>query len=186
MSPEPERRGPIRVGVSTCLLGESVRYDGGHKRERFVAEELAGAVELVPVCPEVELGLGVPREPIRLVGSPDGLRLVGEASGRDHGERMRAFARERVRRLAGLGLCGYVLKSGSPSCGLAAVPVWAGGPEGEGELRLDGRGLFAAALCDGLPDLPVEEEHRLREPARRERWLARVRAFHRRARGGHP
>ncbi len=169
---------PLRVGVSSCLLGEAVRWDGGHKREAFLFDGLGADVELIAVCPELELGLGVPREPIRLVdaGPGKGLRLVAEASGRDHTQAMADFSRERVGQLADLSLSGYVLKRRSPSCGVLGVPIWSG--DGKSVPRLDGRGLFAAALHEVLPELPIEEEHHLRDPARREEWMARVLAYH--------
>ncbi len=176
---------PLRIGVSSCLLGERVRWDGGHKRDAFLAGELAPFVEWVPVCPELELGMGVPREPIRLVGRAGGARarapggaraagahprLVGERNGRDWSGPMRAWARPRVRALAALGLCGYVLKQGSPSCGLERVAVWSAA----GRAARRGRGLFAEALLEGLPLLPVEEERRLADPCVRDHWLERI------------
>src|SRR5690606_4696456 len=111
-------RAPIRIGISSCLLGHAVRWDGGHKRDAFLVERLGRFVEWVPVCPELELGMGVPREPIRLVARGAGIRLVSVSGGVDWTARMRAFAQRRVRALARLGLCGYVLKARSPSCGL--------------------------------------------------------------------
>ncbi len=170
--------------MSSCLLGETVRWDGGHKREDFLVDGLGARAKLIPVCPEMELGLGVPREPIRLVdtGPGEAPRLVAETSGHDHSQAMRAFAAGRVRELARLSLSGFILKRGSPSCGLVAVPVWPGEgpPEGEGVPSPKGRGLFAAVLKDAFPELPMEEEHRLRDPARREAWMTRVLAYHRR------
>jgi uncharacterized protein YbbK (DUF523 family) len=165
----------LRLGVSACLLGERVRYDGGHKREAFLTDVLGPHVEWVAVCPEVELGLGVPRPTLRLEGRVRAPRLVQESTGDDLGARMRGYARRRVRALERLELDGYVLKRGSPSCGLAGVPVHRVG----GAPRA-GRGLFAAALTARLPRLPVEEEGRLTDPALRARFLARVLARARR------
>lgn len=162
---------PIRIGISSCLLGEEVRFDGGHKRDAFLTETFGRYVEWVPVCPEVEIGLGTPRESIRLVRSPRGVRLVGPRSGRDLTERMRRYARRRVRELGAADLDGYVLKKDSPSCGLHRVRVY--GADGEPPVR-DGRGLFAAELADRLADLPVEEEGRLSDPRLRENWVERV------------
>jgi uncharacterized protein YbgA (DUF1722 family)/uncharacterized protein YbbK (DUF523 family) len=168
---------PIRIGVSTCLLGSSVRWDGGHKRDAFLVDRLGPFVEWVPVCPEVEIGLGVPREPIHLARERGGgpLRLVASRSGTDWTARMQRFGERRARELEGLDLCGYVLKKGSPSCGLERVPVRnaAGMPE------KNGRGLFAAALLDAAPLLPVEEEGRLTDPRLREGWIERVFAYRR-------
>src|SRR4051812_20090170 len=160
----------VRLGVSACLLGERVRYDGGHKRDAFLTDVLGPHVEWVPVCPEVEVGLGVPRPTLRLEGAPTAPRLVQEAGGGDLTSRMRDYATRRVSELVRLELDGYVLKRGSPSCGLFGVLVHheADAPSD------DGRGLFAAALVERLPMLPVEEEGRLGDPALRERFMERV------------
>jgi uncharacterized protein YbgA (DUF1722 family)/uncharacterized protein YbbK (DUF523 family) len=163
----PER---IRLGVSACLLGESVRYDGGHKRDDFLTRILGNYVEWVPVCPEVDIGLGVPRATLRLVGSPESPRLVQEATGEDLTDRLRAYAQGRLRELERLELDGYVLKRGSPSCGLFRVRVY----QGAGAPSAAGRGLFAAALVEGLPMLPIEEEGRLTDPGIRENFIERV------------
>ena len=112
---------PIRVGISSCLLGEEVRYDGGHQKDPYITGVLARHFSWVPVCPELEVGMGVPREPIRLVGAPDAPRLLGVTTGTDHTERMGAFARRRVQELGRRGLSGYVLKRASPSCGMERV-----------------------------------------------------------------
>jgi uncharacterized protein YbbK (DUF523 family) len=114
----------IRLGVSACLLGQTVRYDGGHKRDPFLIDTLGPFVEWVPVCPEVEIGLGVPRDTIRLVGDAAAPRLVVEKTGEDLTARMRRYARSRVTELQSLALDGYVLKRGSPSCGLFRVRVY--------------------------------------------------------------
>ena len=160
----------IRLGVSACLLGESVRYDGGHKRDAFLTDVLGPHVDWVPVCPEVELGLGVPRPTLRLAGSPKTPRLLQEASGEDLTARMRAYAAARVSELERMDLDGYVLKRASPSCGLFRVRVY----REHGAPGADGRGLFAAALVEGLPMLPVEEEGRLTDPGLRENFIERV------------
>jgi uncharacterized protein YbgA (DUF1722 family)/uncharacterized protein YbbK (DUF523 family) len=160
----------IRLGVSSCLLGEEVRFDGGHKHDRFLTDVLGRHVEWVPVCPEVELGLGVPRDTLRLVGMPDAPRLVQEKTGEDLTARMQRYARDRVRELAALELDGYVLKRASPSCGLLRVRVY----RDNGVPAADGRGLFAETLVAALPALPVEEEGRLNDPALRENFIERV------------
>lgn len=166
-----------RVGVSACLLGREVRYDGQHRRDAFLLDVLGRLVEWVPVCPEVELGMGVPREPIRLVGRPGAPRLVAERSGRDHTEAMRAYAERRVAALAVEGLAGYVTKASSPSCGLEGVRVW---PDTDGgSPRPEGAGAFAAVLRARLPLLPIEEEGRLRDPALYDRFVERVFAYDR-------
>ncbi len=163
-----------RVGISRCLLGDEVRYDGGHKRDALLISTLGSLVEWVPVCPEVEAGMGTPREAIDLVASDDGVaagaarvRLLGVKSRTDWTETMTTFSTARVRALADLD--GYVLKADSPSCGLEPVRV-----HRRDEVSRDGRGLFAEALVKAFPDLPVEEEGRLRDAVVRERFIARV------------
>ena len=177
----------IRLGISSCLLGERVRWNGGHKRDAFLADVLGPRVEWVPVCPEVELGLGVPRPPIRLERADGGVRLRVVKGGDDLTARMRAHAAWRARTLGPLALDGYVLKSRSPSCGLARVPVH----DAHGASTETGRGLFAEALAEAFPSMPMEDEARLARPAVREHFLerlcaaARWRAFTRgRARAG--
>jgi uncharacterized protein YbgA (DUF1722 family)/uncharacterized protein YbbK (DUF523 family) len=165
----------IRLGISSCLLGSPVRFDGGHKRDRFLTDQLGPFVEWVPVCPEVELGMGVPRETVRLVRDGEDLRMLAVRSGTDHTRAMRAFAERRVRELAALDLCGYVLKKDSPSCGLLRVRVHSG----RGMPERKGRGLFAEALTRAFPHLPVEEEGRLGDPALRESFIERLFAYRR-------
>ena len=166
---------PIRLGISSCLLGNAVRYDGGHKRERFLTDLLGRFVEWVPICPELEVGMGVPRPALRLERDGDSLRLVEIASGRDHTRRMQQFAARRVRALRAANLCGYVLKRDSPSCGMQRVKVFGD----EGMPKRDGQGLFAAALAEAVPSLPIEEEGRLKDPRLREDFIERVFAYRR-------
>ncbi|MFI5320801.1 MAG: YbgA family protein [Myxococcota bacterium] len=166
---------PVRVGVSSCLLGSAVRWDGGHKRDAFLTEWLAPFVEWVPVCPELELGMGVPREPVHLRREGGELRMLGNRSGADWTARMSAFAKRRASEIEAQELCGYVLKRGSPSCGLENVPVRGSAVLG----KRDGRGLFAAALAARMPSLPIEEEGRLNDAALRENWIERVFAYRR-------
>jgi uncharacterized protein YbgA (DUF1722 family)/uncharacterized protein YbbK (DUF523 family) len=169
---------PIKIGVSSCLLGEQVRFDGGHKRSDFLVDTLGRFVEFVPVCPEMEIGLGVPRETLRLVRSGDAARearLVTNKSGIDLTEKMNAYAERRVIALGRADLCGYVLKKDSPSCGVERVRVY--GPSGMPSR--DGSGLFAAALIHQYPSLPVEEEGRLNDPHLRENFVERVFAYRR-------
>jgi uncharacterized protein YbbK (DUF523 family) len=151
-----------------------VRYDGGHKRDRLITETLGRRFEWVPVCPEVEMGLGVPRETLRLEGEPGRPRLIFERSRADQTRRMRDWARARLDDLADRDLCGYILKSGSPSCGLRRVPVHRG--TGGRPVRA-GSGLFARALLERFPRLPVEEEDGLRDRRRRARFIARVLSY---------
>jgi uncharacterized protein YbgA (DUF1722 family)/uncharacterized protein YbbK (DUF523 family) len=165
-----------RLGISACLLGEKVRYDGQHKRHPFLVETLGPLVEWVPVCPEVEVGMGVPREPIHLVGSPDAPRLVGERTGTDWTDPMRAWAERRAEALVPLDLRGWVTKKGSPSCGLERLPVR---PARGGTPRREGIGAFVRVLRERFPLLPIEEEGRLEDPSLRESFLERVFAFDR-------
>jgi uncharacterized protein YbgA (DUF1722 family)/uncharacterized protein YbbK (DUF523 family) len=166
---------PIRLGVSSCLLGEEVRFDGGHKRDRFLTDLLGRFVEWVPVCPEVEAGMGIPRPALRLVDDGDGVRMLEIKSRLDHTDGMERYSARRVRELRSLALCGYVLKKDSPSCGMTRVKIYAG----EGMPRRDGRGLFASALMEAYPTLPVEDEGRLNDAALRENFIERVFAYRR-------
>jgi uncharacterized protein YbbK (DUF523 family) len=131
---------PIKVGISACLLGDEVRYDGGHKRDTFLADTLGRFVEWVPVCPEVECGLGTPREAMRLVRVGNDVRMITVKTETDLTARMETFARRRLPKLVLEGLSGYVFKKDSPSCGLERVKVYDGGAP-----TRSGRGLFAAA-----------------------------------------
>jgi len=168
----------VRIGISSCLLGDEVRFDGGHKRDAPLLEAFAPHVEWVRVCPEVEIGMGVPREPVRLLQSGGDLRMIAVHTGTDHTEAMRAFAARRVQALAAMDLRGYVLKSDSPSCGLHGVKVFdVNGGDAEPIRR--GTGLFAAALTSAFPDLPIAEERQLADPASRASFLDRVSAYDR-------
>ena len=160
----------ILIGVSACLLGEHVRYDGGHKGNTFLLEELAPHVRLVPVCPEVGIGLGVPREAIRLVRRDDRVRLLGSA-GADYTDAMRRWAGTVIDELCERDLSGFVLKKGSPSCGVERVRVW---DEGLQQPSRPARGVFAEALVEAMPALAIEEEGRLNDPGLREHFVDRV------------
>lgn len=168
-------RPSLRVGVSACLLGQEVRFDGGHKRDAFLIDTLARFVEFVPVCPEFELGLGVPRESIRLERRHINIHLMGVKSRADHTAAMHSYAERRVDELARLDLSGYVLKKDSPSCGMERVRVYA---ENDMPAR-NGRGLFADTLMRALPLLPVEEEGRLNDARLRENFIERIFAYRR-------
>ena len=171
MNAMPERESEkIRLGVSSCLLGAAVRYDGGHKKDAFLTDTLGPFVEWVPVCPEVEIGLAVPRDTLRLVGDERAPRLVVEKTGEDLTDRMRRFALAKARELETLGLHGYVLKRASPSCGLFRVRVH----RQNGVPGTAARGLYAQTLVERLPTLPVEEEGRLTDAAIRESFIERV------------
>jgi uncharacterized protein YbgA (DUF1722 family)/uncharacterized protein YbbK (DUF523 family) len=165
----------IRLGVSACLLGQEVRFDGGHKRDPFLVKTLGAFVEWVPVCPEMEIGLGTPRESVRLVRSAEGTRLVAPRSGLDHTEAMERWARSHLDELARLRLHGFVLKKDSPSCGLFRVRLYSA----KGQATRDGRGLFARELLERFKLLPAEEEGRLQDMPLRENFLERVFAYER-------
>ena len=167
--------GPVRIGISSCLLGQPVRFDGGHKRDRFLTDIMGPFVEWVPVCPEVEAGFGTPRETMRLERLGDGVRLLTTKTRRDLTDTLDTFSRGRVEELAGERLSGYVLKKNSPSCGLTRVKVY----EGTGSPATTGRGLFAARLVERYPSLPVEEEGRLADARLRENFIERVFAYER-------
>ncbi|THB67823.1 MAG: DUF1722 domain-containing protein [Desulfovibrio sp.] len=165
----------IRLGIARCLLGDKVRYDGGHKLNHYLAEELGRYVTFVPVCPELECGMGVPREPMRLEGDPGAPRLVTHHSKQDLTEQMLAWGRDRVEELAGEGLCGYVFKTKSPSSGMARIKVHQekGGP------KHTGVGLWARLVMERYPLLPCEDEGRLNDPKLRENFIEQVFLFKR-------
>ena len=184
MRPERRQREPrsvegtaleLRLGISSCLLGEAVRFDGGHKRDRFLTDVLGRHVEWVRVCPEVEVGMGTPRETLRLVRAGSDVRMITTRTSVDHTDAMRGWAKRRVEALAREDLDGYVLKKDSPSCGMERVKVYGR----SGVAARDGRGLFAEVLLARLPLLPVEEEGRLTDPTLRENFIERVFAYRR-------
>lgn len=165
---------PVSIGISSCLLGERVRYDGGHKHDHYLSDTLGRFCRFVPVCPEVGCGLPTPREAMRLEGDPAAPRLVTHKSRIDLTAQMQAFCRRKVVELEKEDLCGFIFKKGSPSSGLFGVKVYnAGMPT-----RV-GRGLFAAAVVEHFPLLPVEEEGRLHDMALRENFIERVFAYRR-------
>jgi uncharacterized protein YbgA (DUF1722 family)/uncharacterized protein YbbK (DUF523 family) len=151
-------------------MGENVRYDGGHKRDRFLINTLGEFVEWVPVCPEVEIGLPVPREAMRLVGDPEKPRLVTIKTGKDYTERMRTWAEDRLEQLAEESLHGFIFKSRSPSSGLYRVKVYSD----QGMPSRIGTGIFAREVVRRFPLLPVEEEGRLHDMGLRENFIERV------------
>jgi len=165
----------IRLGVSSCLLGEKVRFDGSHKLDRFLTETLGRYVDYVPVCPEVEVGLPTPRETLRLVGSEENQRLVFSKSGEDITERMTAWAKERVKALEKENLSGFIFKSKSPSSGMERVRLY----DRNGVPRKTGVGLFAKTFMEHFPLLPVEEEGRLHDPRLRENFIEIIFALRR-------
>ena len=160
----------IKLGISSCLLGEQVRYDGGHRLDRFVRDTLGQYVEYVQVCPEVECGFGTPREALRLVGDPDSPRLVTTRTKKDYTERMLKYSRKRVKELEKEDLCGFIFKSNSPSSGMEGVKVY----NEKGMPVKKGKGIFAALFMDHFPLIPVEDEGRLHEPRIRENFIERI------------
>jgi len=165
----------IKLGISRCLLGEKVRYDGGHKWDRFVTDTLGKFVDFVPVCPEVECGLGVPREAMHLEGNPADPRLITIHTKVDHTDRMKNWIRKRIAELEKEDLCGFIFKSSSPSSGMERVKVYGG----KGEPIKTGVGLFAKGFMARFPLLPVEDDGRLHDPQLRENFIERIFALKR-------
>jgi uncharacterized protein YbgA (DUF1722 family)/uncharacterized protein YbbK (DUF523 family) len=164
----------IALGISACLLGQEVRYDGGHKLDRYLRDTLGRFVTWVPVCPEAECGLGIPREAMHLAGTPAHPRLVTVKTGVDHTARMLAWIQKRLDRLAQEDLCGFVFKTRSPSSGMRGITVYKNGqPAGTTQ------GLFAGAFMRRFPLLPVEDEGRLNDPGLRESFIEKVFVFRR-------
>jgi uncharacterized protein YbgA (DUF1722 family)/uncharacterized protein YbbK (DUF523 family) len=160
----------IKLGISACLLGENVRYDGGHKLDRFLANTLGQYVDYVPVCPEVECGLPVPRESMHLEGNPESPRLITSRTKQDMTERMVGWAKKRVVELEKEGLCGFIFKSDSPSSGMERVKVY----NEKGMPVKKGVGMFARMFMEHFPLLPVEDEGRLHDPKLRENFIERI------------
>ena len=165
----------IKLGISTCLLGEKVRYDGGHKWDHYLTDTLGQYVEYIPVCPEVECGFGIPREPFRLVGDAGNPRLVTLRTNQDQTERMLQWAKRKIVELKKESLCGFIFKSGSPSSGMERVKVY----DPNGSPAKNGVGIFARAFMEHFPLLPVEDEGRLNDPKIRENFVERIFALKR-------
>ncbi len=166
---------PIRVGISSCLLGEKVRFDAGHKKDLYLTNILGKYVEWIPVCPEVEVGMGVPREAIRLVGKPNNPNLVGTKSGKDWTDEMKKFSQMRNKQLAEMNLSGFIFKKDSPTCGMERVRVYSQ----SGSPSKEGIGVFAKSFIEYFPLIPVEEEGRLNDIKLRENFIERVFAYNR-------
>ena len=165
----------LRLGISSCLLGHEVRFDGGHKRDQFLTDIFGRYVEWVPVCPEVEAGLGTPREAMRLVGDPQHPRLITIKSAKDRTEALERMTADRLRSLKDLELSGYIFKKDSPSCGVERVRIF----NRHGMPNRHGIGLFARAFMERFPLVPVEEEGRLCDPVLRDNFIERVFCYHR-------
>ncbi len=162
----------VRLGISSCLLGNRVRYDGGHQHDRYLTDTLGAYVEYVPVCPEVECGLPIPREALRLTGDPAAPRLLTSRSGHDHTDQMLAWAGGRLDQLANEELDGFVFKSRSPSSGMERIKVYPAG--GQGMPQNKGVGIFARCFMSRFPLLPVEDDGRLCDPELRENFIERI------------
>ena len=160
----------LKIGISSCLLGNKVRFDGGHKHDRYITGTLANYFSFVPVCPEVECGLPIPREAMRLIGDPENPTLITNKTGVDHTQRMNSWAKKRVVELEGESLCGFIFKNRSPSSGMERVKVY----DANNIPRNIGVGLFAKAFKDHFPLLPVEEEGRLHDIRLRENFIESI------------
>lgn len=165
----------IKIGISSCLLGEKVRYDGGHKHDHYLTDTLGKYVEWVPVCPEVDCGLPVPREAMRLEGNPDDPHLITRVSRVDHTAGMKKWAATRLMALKEEDLCGFIFKSRSPSSGIRSVKVYTS----SGMPSTRGRGIFGGAFIDTFPLIPVEDDGRLHDPSLRENFIERIFVFRR-------
>ncbi len=160
----------FRIGISSCLLGNEVRWNSGHKLDKYLARTLGQFVEYVSVCPEVEAGFGVPRESFRLVGDPDSPRLVTFKSKTDHTDRMLTWTQKRVGELEKEELCGFIFKSDSPSSGMIRVKVY----NEKGMPHKIGIGIFARAFMEHFPLIPVEDDGRLNDPVIRENFILQI------------
>ncbi len=160
----------IKIGISRCLLGEKVRWNAGHKQDRFLTDTLGRFVEYVPVCPEVEAGLGIPREPLRLVGDPENPRLLTTKTKIDRTDQIKQWAENRLRTLEKENLCGFIFKCDSPSSGMIRVKVY----NDKGGVQKNGVGLFARMFMAHFPRIPVEDDGRLHDPGIRENFIEAV------------
>ncbi len=166
---------PVKIGISQCLLGEKVRYDGNHSHDRFLTQTLGLFVDYLPVCPEVECGMPTPREAVRLVGDPECPRLVTQKTGIDKTQQMNTWIKTRLKELEKEDLCGFIFKSKSPSSGLYRIRVYGD----DGKVRKTGTGLFAGAFTRHFPRVPVEEAGRLQDPRLRELFIENIFSFQR-------
>lgn len=165
----------IKIGVSACLLGESVRHDRGNERDPYLTEFLAKYVEFIPLCPEMACGMGVPREPVRQVDCAGDIRLIGSDSAEDWTDRMDKWCQRILIGLEEDGLAGFILKNRSPTCGMMRSPIYST----TGKPPYKGPGFFAARLMDHFPLLPVEGDDRLNNPLLRENFIRRAFVMHR-------
>lgn len=166
----------IKIGVSSCLIGEKVRWNGDHKQDRYVRQILGNYFEYIPVCPEMEVGMGVPRETVALYGTPEAPKMISKTSKIDWTERMNRYVKDRINKLAHDDLSGYIFKSKSPSCGIARVPVFSETDPSKARHR---GGMFAHAFMNEFPLVPIEDEGRLNDAKIRENFIVRVFSFNR-------
>ena len=162
-----------RVGISSCLMGMPARYTGGHASNTWFLTAMASHFQLLPVCPEIGAGMGVPREPVRLVMKEGTQRVIGRQTGTDHTEALEAFSSVFLQGFGASIPHGFILKKKSPSCGLSRIPIY----EASGKKQSDGSGVFAAMLTQAMPLLPVEEEGRLNDAGLRTNFIERVYAY---------
>ena len=160
----------LKIGISRCLLGDRVRYDGGHKKDPFLTDTLSKYVDYIPVCPEVEAGFPIPREAFRLVGDPENPFIVTSKTGKDITNIMKKWAKKRVEELEKESLCGFIFKKDSPSSGMERVKVY----NEKGIPQRRGTGIFAGIFMNRFPLIPVEEEGRLHDPILRENFIERI------------
>lgn len=163
----------LRIGISSCLLGNPVRWDGGHRLDRILMEALGKYAEWVAVCPEVESGLSVPRPAMQLTGDPNAPRLVTIETGIDYTDRLKDWAVKKIFELKQLGICGFVFKSRSPSCGIKGIEIYSE----NGTATVYGQGIFARMLIDGIAHLPVEDEEGLHDHMMREGFIESAYSF---------
>ena len=166
----------IKIGVSSCLLGEEVRWNGGHKKDHYVQGILGNYFDYVPTCPEVDAGMGVPRETVALYGTLENSKMISKKSQKDWTRKMSTYMKNRINELGNADLCGYIFKSKSPSCGIGRVPVYS--EFGNNKVKY-GPGMFASAFIKTLPLIPVEDEGRLHDLVIRENFIVRVFCFNR-------
>ena len=166
----------IKIGVSSCLMGEKVRWNGDHKQGRYVQEILGSYFEYVPVCPEVEVGMGVPRETVALYGTLEAPKMISQKTKTDWTERMNNYVKGQMKRLTHEDLCGYIFESKSPSCGIGRVPVFSETDFNKARHRA---GMFASAFIKPFPLVPIEDEGRLNDARIRKNFIVRVFSFNR-------
>jgi uncharacterized protein YbgA (DUF1722 family)/uncharacterized protein YbbK (DUF523 family) len=165
----------IRIGISSCLIGRNVRYDGGHAHDRYITDTLGRYFTWIPVCPEVEYGLPVPREAMHLTGNPQSPHIITIRTGIDHTAGIQEWTENKLRMLEHDDLCGFIFKSKSPSSGIAQVKIYSR----NGFPVARGAGIFGGAFMQRFPLIPIIDEGRLHDPVLRENFIERVFVYHR-------